>query len=50
MDITFNNDDGTVTILMKEYLKEAIAGSGMDATKVAPKPAKKDLFNLDDRS
>jgi hypothetical protein len=24
MDITFNDNDGTVTILMKEYLKEAI--------------------------
>ena len=32
MDITFNDNNGTVTILMKEYLKEAIADSGMDAT------------------
>ena len=31
MDITFNNDNGTVTILMKEYLKEANADSGKDA-------------------
>ena len=43
MEITFNDNDGTVTILMKEYLKEAIADSGMDASKVAPTPAKKDL-------
>jgi hypothetical protein len=50
MDITFNDDDGTVTILMKEYLKEAIADSGMDASKVAPTPAKKDLFTVDDGS
>jgi hypothetical protein len=46
MDITFNNNDGTVTILMKEHLKEAIANSGMDASKVAPTPAKKDLFTV----
>jgi hypothetical protein len=50
MDITFNNNNGTVTILMKEYLKEAIADSGMDASKVAPTPAKKDLFTVDDGS
>jgi len=50
MDITFINNDGTVTILMKEYLKEAIANSGMDASKVAPTPAKKDLFTIDDGS
>ena len=30
IDITFNNNR-TVTLLMKEYLKEAIADSGMDA-------------------
>jgi hypothetical protein len=50
MDITFNDNDGTVTILMKEYLKEAIANSGMDASKVAQTPAKKDLFTIDDGS
>jgi hypothetical protein len=50
MDITFIDKDGTVTILMKEYLKEAIADSGMDASKVAPTPAKKDLFTVDDGS
>jgi hypothetical protein len=49
MDITFNDNDGTVTILMKEYLKEAIADSGMDS-KVAPTPAKKDLFTVDNGS
>jgi len=47
MDIIFNDNDGTVTILMKEYLKEAIADSGTDASKVAPTPAKKDLFTVD---
>jgi len=50
MDITFNDNDGTVTILMKEYLKEAIANSSMDASKVAPTPTKKDLFTVDDGS
>jgi len=50
MDITLNNNDGTVTILVKEYFKEAIADSGMDASKVAPMPAKKDLFTVDNGS
>jgi len=50
MDITFNDNDGTVTILMKEYLKEAIANSGMDVSKVAPTPAKKNLFTVDNGS
>ena len=47
MDITFSDNDGTVTILMKKYLKKAIVDSGMDASKVAPTPAKKDLFTVD---
>jgi len=47
MDITFNDDNGTVTILMKECLKDAIADSGMDASKVALTLAKKDLFTVD---
>ena len=50
MDINFNDNDGTVTILMKEYLKEVIANSGMDASKVAPTPAKKNLFTVDNGS
>ena len=50
MNITFNDNDGTVTILMKEYLKEAIANSGMDVSKVAPTPAKKNLFTVDNGS
>ena len=50
MDITFNDNDGTVTTLMKEYLKEAIANSGMGASKVAPTPAKNDLFTVDNGS
>jgi len=35
---------------MKEYLKEAITNSGMDVSKVAPTPARKDLFTVDDVS
>jgi len=50
MNITFNDNDGTVTILMKEYLKEAIANSDMDVSKVAPTPAKKNLFTVDNGS
>jgi hypothetical protein len=50
MDITFDDNDGTVTILMKEYLKEAITDSGMDVSKVASTPANKDLFTVDDVS
>jgi hypothetical protein len=49
MDITFN-DDATVTLLMKEYLKEAIANLGMDASRVAATPVKRDLFAIDDKS
>jgi hypothetical protein len=49
MDITFN-DDATVTLLMKEYLKEAIADLGMDASRVAATPAKRDLFAINDNS
>ena len=48
-DITFN-DDATVTLLMKEYLKEAIANLGMDASRVAATPVKRDLFAIDDKS
>jgi hypothetical protein len=43
MDITFN-DNATVRLLMKEYLKDAIADSGMDASRVAATPAKRDIF------
>jgi len=49
MDITFNND-ATVTLLMKKYLKEAIADSGMDASRVAATPAKRDLFAINNKS
>jgi hypothetical protein len=35
---------------MKEYLKEAIADSGIGVSKVASRPAKKDLCTVDDGS
>ena len=41
MDITFNDDDGSVTILMKEYLKEAIVNSGMDASRLRQRRQRK---------
>ena len=41
MDITFNDNDGTVTILMKGYLKEAIADSGMDAPRLRQRRRRK---------
>jgi len=49
MDIVFN-DDRTATITMKDYLMESIADSGMDASRTAATPAKKDLFTIDEDS
>jgi hypothetical protein len=49
MDVGFN-DNGTATIKMKEYLKEAIFDFGEDILKSATTPAKRDLFQIDERS
>jgi hypothetical protein len=49
MNITFN-DDGTASIKMKDYLKEAIADFGEDIVKSAATPAKRDLFDINDDS
>jgi hypothetical protein len=50
MDITFNGN-GTVTLLMKEYLiEEAIADLGKNASKVAATPAKRDFFAINNKS
>jgi hypothetical protein len=49
MDITFN-DDGTVTIDMRDYIKEAIVESGMDIRRHAATPARKDLYDIDETS
>lgn len=47
MNITFH-DDGTVSVKMKDYIKEAIADFGEDITWSAATPAKKNLFNVED--
>ena len=49
MDLTFQ-DDGTVRIGMKEYIKESMEEFGEDVSKHASTPAKKDLFEIDERS
>jgi len=49
MDIVFNGD-GTATILMKDYLMESIVDSGMDASKTAATPARKNLFDINEES
>jgi len=43
-------DVGTAVVTMKEYLKEAIQESGMDITRVAATPARKNLFDVDEKS
>ena len=47
MNITIN-DDGTVSILMPQYIKEAIEMFGEDVSQGASTPAKKGLFNIKD--
>jgi len=49
MDIVFNGD-GTAMILMKDYLAESIVDSGMDASKTAATPARKNPFNIHEES
>jgi hypothetical protein len=44
------NADGTASIKMKEYLKEAITDFGEDIVKSAATPAKRDLFDIDENS
>jgi len=47
MNIVYNNN-GTATITMKDYLTESIADSGIDASRTAATPVKKDLFTIDE--
>jgi hypothetical protein len=47
MHITFH-DNGTVSVKMKDYIKEAIAAFGDDITRSAATPAKKNLFDIDE--
>ncbi len=49
MNIDFH-DDGTVSIKMKDYIKEAIADFGEDVTQEAVTPAKRELFDIDETS
>jgi hypothetical protein len=49
MNVTYN-DNGSATINMKDYLKEAIADFGEDIVKSAATPAKRDLFEIDENS
>jgi hypothetical protein len=46
MHITYNRTDSTATIIMKDYLTEAIDESGMSIRKSAATPATKDLFDI----
>jgi hypothetical protein len=48
MDLTFR-DNGTVAIKMKEYLKEAIINFGEDIARSAATPAKKNLFDINEK-
>jgi hypothetical protein len=43
-------EEGTAVVTMKEYLKEAIQESKMDISRTATTPARKDLFDVDDRA
>jgi len=43
-------DDGTVEIRMKDYVKEAIAEFEEDITRTAVLPAMRDLFEVDEVS
>jgi Reverse transcriptase (RNA-dependent DNA polymerase) len=47
MDFVFNENE-TVSISMKNYLKEAIGASKLIVTKQAATPARKDLFEIDE--
>jgi hypothetical protein len=49
MNFTFNKNF-TVSISMKEYLKECISESKLNIAKAVSSPAKKDLFDIDDTS
>jgi hypothetical protein len=43
-------ENGTAEIMMREYLEEAIAESGLDVARQAATPARRDLFDIDERS
>jgi hypothetical protein len=49
MDISIH-ENGTASIKMNEYIKEAIKDFGEDVTQAATTPAKKTLFEIDTES
>jgi hypothetical protein len=49
MDITYG-EDGTATILMKDYIREAISDFGDDVSSKAASPAGRGLFDVDEDS
>ena len=49
MEITYNND-GTASIRMEDYIKEAIQDFGEAISKKATSPATRDLFEIDQDS
>jgi hypothetical protein len=49
MNINFH-ENGTASIKMREYIKEAITDFGESITKSATTPAKKNLFEIDEES
>jgi hypothetical protein len=49
MGIEFH-DNGTASIKMKDYIKEAIRDFGEDITTTATSPARKNLFEIDETS
>ncbi len=49
MDVNFC-EDGTATIKMKDYIKESIAEFGESIVRTAATPARKDLFDINEKS
>ena len=49
MNILYKNN-GTAEIMMQPYLEESIAESGMNITRKAATPVKRDLFKIDEKA
>lgn len=49
MNIRYTNEH-TAVVTMREYLKEAINESGLNVTRTATTPARKNLFDVDDKA
>jgi hypothetical protein len=46
MNLSFVHEDGTASIKMKEYIKEAIADFGESIIQLAMAPAKRNLHKI----